>query len=532
MKKTIHKLIVVLFTTIISMSFLLCGCGNNKKEVETNVKKESAPKKDVVLKLEGGDWGSPNPYLSYPRGPGSSKVNLIYDSLIERDEKGMIPWLAEKWEVKNGGKEYLFKIRKGVKWQDGKEFTPEDVKFSFEYFKKHPPVSKSLYINGKCFIDNVEVLNDNYIKVTVNTINASSLDKLGNTRIIPKHIWEKVNDPKKFNEKDAFVGCGPYTLESYNKERGAYKFTAFKDYWGPKQRVKSIEFIPVSDPILAFEKGDLDLIEGVKPDIAKKYENNKDYKQLKGHNFFGYRLCMNMDKKPEFKDKNIRQAIAYSIDQQEIIDKVKRGLGVKASASFLPKDHVWYNKYVKKYDYNPSKSKELLKDKNLSFELTTSNRKDDLRMAELIKLQLEKTGIKVNVKSLDMKSRDAAAKTGNYEALITSHGGWGQDADILRELYRSKDLAVGGTIMNSIPGYKNQEIDKLCDKQMNEMNEAKRKKLVYELQEKISDEIPMIPIINTPGGIAIYKPAKYDGYMNMYNHFMLSHSKLSYLERK
>lgn len=58
-------------------------------------------------------------------------------------------------------------------------------------------------------------------------------------------------------------------LEDYNKERGSYKFTAFEDYWGPKQNVKTIEFIPVSDSILAFEKGDIDLVGSVKPDIAK-----------------------------------------------------------------------------------------------------------------------------------------------------------------------------------------------------------------------------------------------------------------------
>ncbi len=336
-----------------------------KKQKKLQNANNKTEKRDVSIKLEGGDWGEPNPYRTYPRGPGTSKTNLIYDSLIEKDEKGIIPWLAEKWEVKNNGKEYLFKIREGVKWQDGKNFTPEDVKFTFDYYKKHPPVSKSIYIGKKCFIDKVEVLKDNYIKITVNTVNAASLENLGTTRIIPKHIWEKVEDPKKFDSKEAFIGCGPYMLEDYNKERGSYKFTAFKDYWGPKQNVKTIEFIPISDPILAFEKGDIDLVESVKPDIAKKYENNKEYKLIKGHNFFGYRLCLNMNRNPEFKDRNVRQAIAYAINEKEIIDKVMRGIGTEGSASYIPKEHIWYNKDIKKYDYNVEKAKRTFKKKKI-----------------------------------------------------------------------------------------------------------------------------------------------------------------------
>ncbi|MCS4480714.1 ABC transporter substrate-binding protein [Clostridium botulinum] len=121
------------------------------------------------------------------------------------------------------------------------------------------------------------------------------------------------------------------------------------------------------------------------------------------------------------------------------MDKVMRGIGTEGSAAYLPKEHIWYNKYIKKYDYNVEKAKELLKGKNITFQIIVSNKKDNLRMAELLKLQLEKTGMKVNVKSIDMKSRDAAVKSGDYEAIITEHGGWGKDADVLRELYKSNN---------------------------------------------------------------------------------------------
>ncbi|MCS4464353.1 hypothetical protein JTT01_10300 [Clostridium botulinum] len=73
---------------------MFTGCKGGKKRQKLPMQIINQ-KKDVNIKLEGGDWGEPNPYKTYPRGPGMSKTNLIYDSLIEKDEKRIIPWLAE-----------------------------------------------------------------------------------------------------------------------------------------------------------------------------------------------------------------------------------------------------------------------------------------------------------------------------------------------------------------------------------------------------------------------------------------------------
>lgn len=101
MKTISKKSMLLVFTMLIAISFLFTGCKGGKKEAEATNADNKSEKKDVNIKLEGGDWGEPNPYKTYPRGPGMSKTNLIYDSLIEKDEKRIIPWLAEKWEVKS-----------------------------------------------------------------------------------------------------------------------------------------------------------------------------------------------------------------------------------------------------------------------------------------------------------------------------------------------------------------------------------------------------------------------------------------------
>lgn len=519
--KKIHILLIIIMTFMIAM----VGC--SAKDINTDGS-ENGKEESLVLNLEGGDWGYPSPYTHYSRGPGAYKMRLIFDSLLERGEEGLIPWLAEDWNITNDGKTYTFNIRENVKWQDGQDMTAEDVKFSFEYYAKHPPVFDELNISKNNFIEKINIIDNHTISINVDNASATLLERFGSARILPKHIWNNVADPKKFNSPKAVVGCGPYILKDYKKEQGAYKFKAFKDYWGPKQKVDTIQFIPVSDNILAFEKGDIDITR-VTPDILDKYEDDSKYKIIKNPGFWGYRLMFNMDSNPQFKDKVLRQAIAYAIDKDELIEKVARGAAKPASAGYIPIDHRWYNKKVRKYDFNLDKSKKLLDGKKYSFTLLTGNRNQEVRIGELMKLSLEKVGIDLKVKSVDMKSRDAAVKNGDYEMVLIGHGGWGNDADMLREKYVSEENNIKTTFTGGIPGYGNDMINNLAKKQLSELDLDKRKEIVYNLQEVIAEEIPQIPLYNTTG-YDVYRPSKYDGWRHVFDHHTVTHNKISYLE--
>ena len=524
MKKGFKFLIFIMIAAM-----LLSGC-SNEKNVAINQKEETVAKEEnkepVEINLQGGDWGYPSPYTHYSRGPGIFKMRLIFDSLLERGEEGLIPWLAESWDISDDGRLYTFKIRQGVKWQDGEPMTAEDVKFSFEYYSKYPPVSDDLGISENNYIEKIEVVDENTIKIQVNEPNATLLERFGTARIIPKHIWSDVDDPTKFTDSKAVIGCGPYILTDYNEEQGAYRFEAFKDYWGPKQKVDVIKFVPVSDSLLAFENGEIDLT-GITPDVLSKYENTPQYKVLESPAYWGYKLALNMEKRPEFKDKNLRQALAYAIDKEELVEKVARGAARVGSAGYLPVEHIWYNKNIKQYDFDIDKAKKLLDNKTYNFTLLTGDSNPELRIAELMKINFEKAGINIEVKSVDSKSRDAAIKNGDYEMALNGYGGWGGDPDMLREQYRSKNREK--TIFSGIPGYSNEKINKLCEEQLHEMNEEKRKEIVFELQEEIAEEIPQIPIYNTTGYV-VFRPEKYDGWKHVFNHHEVTHNKISYLE--
>jgi len=520
---------ILTLTLLVAILFSLTGCGPKPSD-KSNAGQSSADHTPLVIRLEGGDWGFPSPFAHYSRGPGSSKMKLIYDSLLEKGEKGLIPWLAKEWTISPDGKEYIFTLNSGVKWHDGKPLTSEDVKFSFEYFAKHPPVSNSLFIDGEPFIEKVEVIDENRVRVVVVEPNATVLDRLGVTRIIPRHIWEEVEDPKKVMDMESLVGCGPYILTAYNQEQGMYQFKAFKDYWGLTPRVDTIEFVPVSDPVLAFENGEIDMLD-ISPDLLDRYQNNSEFRILKSPAFWGYKLLFNMEKKPELSDVNVRKAIAHAIDVHELIDKVARGGAVPANPGYLPIDHIWHNPDISEYEFDINKSKELLNNKPLSLSLLISDNKKEARIAELLKINFAKAGINLEVKTCDMKTRDSRVKEENYELALIGHGGWGSDADSLREVYAVEVARDQGPVSNVIPGYSNPKINKLCKDQLTELDESKRKTMIMELQKVIADEIPLLPLYNTIEYV-VFKPEKYDGWQHVFDHHALTHNKLSYLERQ
>lgn len=534
----------IISIVLICLAAALAGCTGSQAGPAKSGSTAGTPALEAgTVHLAGGDYGYPQPFTIYPRGPGSSKVTMIFDSLVEKDEKGLIPWLAESWTVSPDGKEYTFVLRKGVTWQDGTAFTAKDVRFTYDYEVKNVPVSGGLEAG---LVDNVQVLDDNTVKFVLVQPISTFIYKIAGFKIIPEHIYSTVTDPTNYLAPEAVIGTGPYKLTQYNKEQGSYQYIANDKYWGPKPSIKTVEFIPVSDALIAFEQGQIDF-NSVTPDTLYRFENNPEYRIVQQPAFWGYEFYFNMKKCPELNDPKVRQAFAHAIDREEMVEKIQRGAGKSGNMGILPDDHIWYNANQPAYAFDVAKANALLDEagwkdtdndgirdkdgKKLSYTLSLGS--DEARIGELIQARLKDAGIAVQVKALESKARDANLKKGDFELLVSGFGGWGQDADYLRTRYSemTTSSASGVAPLAAVLGYHNDALNTLAAQELTELDDTKRKQIVGQMQEILAQDVPTIPLFYTTS-YDVWKISAYDGWMNMYDHHQRTHSRLSFLVRE
>lgn len=502
------------------MLAMLPGCSSSTAKSDSEEKNSLANQKQVeVLKLAGGDWGYPTPYGIYPRGPGSRKMALIFDTLMMTDADGNPTGkLATEWQTSEDGLTYTFKIRPEVKWNDGQALTAEDVVFTYNYFKTIPPVNAVDFTK----VANMEALDAQTVKVTLTEADPKFLANMTSFYILPKHVWETVTDPTNYLDPKAVVGTGPYKLTEYSKEHGTYRFVINENYWGSEPKAKELQFIPVSEDILAFEQGDIDRI-SITPDVMERFESDDEYEIMQYVTSWAYRLYYNMNTQPEFANTTFRQAVAYAINRDQLVEKVERGSAVAGNPGVLhPTSNKQYNSAVEQYAYNTQKAGELLdglgfKDSDgdkirenasgekLSFTLLADE--GSTRVAELIKQDLSLVGIEINVQTTDTKTRDARFAAGEFEMIINGSGG-GED---LAEVTNIKKSAKATSTTAMVIGYNNPQVDQLYKDLQKATDPAEQQRISGELQALVAQELPKLTLYykNT---INVHRPKVYDGW--------------------
>ncbi len=451
-----------------------------------------------------GDWGYPSPYAHYVRGPGIVRMSLIFDTLVWKDDEGRVPALAESWAME-GDDVFLFNLRKGVTWHDGEPFDADDVVFCIDYYKEHPyPLVDSN------IIDRADKVDDYTVRLYLSSPYAPFLDQVAGTLpILPEHIWKDVGDPVNFVGDEALIGTGPYTLEDYDKVQGTYQYRAYEDYYLGSPSVKEIRYIKIStsNAAAALMQGAVNAAE-IQPEMIDPLRQSGFEILTLPEHLSIYKLMINHRSDP-LSDKRFRQALAYAIDRQTLVEIAARGYGLAGSPGFIPSDNAWYNPEIDDYyPHDVQKARDLLREMGYDGRdielLIVGGRVTDERIGELIKEDLESVGINVVLRTMDSNTIDSKVKGWDFDLALNSHGGLVGDPNILAFLTTSWDH------FNSARYLEDDELTDVLETQVAEMDEDARGDLIDRAQVLYAEDVPSLPLYYPDSFVA------HDGCVNLY----------------
>ncbi|NTV27751.1 MAG: hypothetical protein HGA93_03610 [Methanothrix sp.] len=421
----------------------------------------------------------------------------IYSGLVKSDENlQMAPDLAESWEASADGKSYVFHLKKGVKWQDGTDFTAEDVLFTYETVKDDKWVSVFPVSSEYKNIEDISIVDPSTVKFTLKEGIVPFLERFA-LPILPKHLLDG-QDLAKTDFWQKPIGTGPFQFEDW-KHAEELVFVANANYFGEAPKVGTLRYVIVPDAnarVNLLKTGEVDAIE-VDPQTMKTLQNEKTAKVYSVPSAQWYSMNMPNQEWP-FNIKGVRQAIGYAINKQQIVDTVFLGQGVAAYGPINPKSWA-YNPDVA-FSYDPKKAKQLLADagfkmgsdgimekngKKLEFDIRyLSNdpvRKD---IAIAVSTDLEALGIKASPAG---KSRDEM-KVEDWHKVVIRAGGNPMDPDDYNYKEFNSKFIGQGTL--NLASYTNPEAERLMEEGRTTFDKEKRKQIYGELQSILVEDMP------------------------------------------
>ena len=498
--------------------FLFPSCGK-KRDAALYEDKGKPAYGDMIVT---GSIGEPSNLIPILSSDSSSHevASYVYNGLVKYDrDLNIVGDLAESWEISKDNLSITFRLSKGVKWHDGEPFTAHDVMYTYKV--TIDPKTPTAYSGDFKLVRKAEVLDDYTFRVTYDRPFAPALISWS-VAILPRHLLEGkdiTNSPLKRKP----VGTGRFIFSEWIPGDRVI-LTANPDYFEGRPYIGRymMKIIPDSATMfLELKNNSIDMM-GLTPlqyvkqtDYpAFKREFNK-YKYLAfAYTYVGYNLRHKF-----FKDKRVRQAMAYAINKKEIIDGILLGQGIEATGPFKP--DMWaYDGNVRRYEHSPDKALALFKEAGLErgadgllkkngvpFEFTILvNQGNTVRIqsAELIQRRLAGVGITMKIRVLEWATliNDFIDKR-NFEAVLL---GWTipNDPDLFDIWHSSKQ----GPKELNFTSFENKEVDELLVKARHTLDRSERKKYLDRIQEVLAEEQPYTFLFVPYSTVALHRRFK------------------------
>ena len=416
--------------------------------------------------------------------------DLLFDDLLTRDEHFNVqPGLAESWDIPNP-LTYVFHLRHGVRFHDGRLLTSRDVKWTLDSILRGKIVStKSAAYR---FVDHIETPDDYTVVFYMKEPFATLLWNLsaGAMGIVPYGSGaEQTRHP---------IGSGPFRCVSAQQDRDVI-LQRNDEYWGPKPHLQRVRFLVVPDTTtraLELRKGSADIASNaLTPDMALTLERETNLVVQRAPGSVLTYVALNC-RDPILSDVRVREALAYAIDRGPMLQYLWRGFARPAD-SVLPPQSWAYNGEGPRYNYNPDRARQLLDEagypavNGVRFHLTmkTSTEESTRLLAAVLQQQLRDVGIALDIRTFEFATFFSDVTHGAFQMYSLRWIGSNEDPDIFEYAFHSSKFPPHGANRSF---YSNPRVDTLIDQARSELDQNVRKQLYAELQVILAQDVPYI----------------------------------------
>jgi peptide/nickel transport system substrate-binding protein len=509
-RKSMRARLVVLLSIVALLGLVLSACGTPASPEATTPPEAATPsepepttpstpeiKRGGTLKIGYElDWENldPSQYLAFA---DTAAYDMVYEGLTTWDLETLEPkpLLAKSWEISDDGLTYTFHLQEDVKWHNGDDFTAEDVKYSIERIQD--PATGSIQSAQLAIIESVEVVDDLTVVLHLSAPYSPLLALLPyNPYIVNKEFIEAEGGltPR------TMMGTGPFMLEEWVPDT-VTRMVRNPDYWRkgadgqPLPYLDAIEFYPMVDDTARVA----DLLSGVVDFIVRVPEQDMDRLettegiQLSAPWSTTYTYLWFDPYKPPFDDARVREAVAWAIDRDQLVQAALYGRAFPLYGAAIPSWH-WAYSDIREYDHRDvDKSRALLAEAGYpnGFDttlVTTSDYGIAVALAEMIVPMLEEVGINATLELYDaatfFENMGGGKNVCQYQFMLCGETPSGDPDDT----YYIMHYSTGDW---NYCGYANPEIDRLLEEGRAVSDPVQRKEIYRQLETTLLEELPL-----------------------------------------
>ena len=504
---SVHRKAVQLVLFVFILSTTLLGCSTEKKE--QNAESDTQQTVKTVTLSWPRDIGPMNPHVYNPSQLIAQ--SMIYEPLVRYAEGGKLePALAESWTISPDGKEYTFKLRQNVKFSDGSTFNAAIAKKNFDAIMK--AVDNHSWLGFIAVLDKTEAVDEFTFKLTLKQTYYPTIQELSVVR--PVRFLGEAGFPDDGDTSKGVkepIGTGPWMLTDYKTDEYA-EFTRNPNYWGEQPKVDKIviKIIPDGETrVLAFEKGELDLIYGegvISMDAYKQLEASGEYETQLSEPVATRQLVLNTTN-DALADLKVREALQQGFNKQAMVDGITSGLEEKAD-NLLPTNFPYTNVKVTPivYDVEQAKAKldeagwklpdgQTVREKNgklLELELLYE-KADQIQkpMAETLQAEWGAIGVKLNITGLELTETIKRFRASDFDLYIWSNYGAPYDPHSFIHIVAEKGFGISDAL-SRLP--MKAELDQQVNDALLSTDEKKREQLYSSILTTLQEQAALVPV--------------------------------------